>query len=107
MAAVWIFSLHWAIITSLKRENDVMANPPSWLPVPLTLNAYSAVLTESGLLRWYWNSVFTGVIITFIVVLLCMMCAYAISQLTFPGKNLLFWVLRVTEAIMATVGLKG
>ena len=93
MAAIWIFPLYWAVVTSLKRETDVLANPPSWLPVPLTFNAYRAVLAESGLLRWYFNSVFTGVIITFVVVLLCMMCAYAISQLSFPGKNLLFWTL--------------
>jgi len=93
MAAIWIFPLYWAVVTSLKRETDVLTNPPSWLPIPLTFNAYSAVLTESGLLRWYFNSVFTGVVITFVVVLLCMMCAYAISQLSFPGKNLLFWTL--------------
>lgn len=93
MAAIWIFPLYWAVVTSLKRENDVLANPPSWLPIPLTFNAYSAVLTESGLLRWYFNSLLTGIIITFVVVLLCMMCAYAISQLSFPGKNLLFWTL--------------
>lgn len=93
MAAVWMFPLYWAVVTSLKQENDVLADPPSWLPIPITFNAYRAVLTESGLLRWYWNSVLTGVIITFVVVLLCMMCAYAISQLSFPGKNLLFWSL--------------
>lgn len=93
MAVIWIFPLYWAVVTSLKRETDVLANPPSLLPIPLTLNAYSAVLTESGLLQWYFNSILTGTIITFVVVLLCMMCAYAISQLSFPGKNLLFWIL--------------
>ena len=93
MAALWVFPLYWAVATSLKRENDVLANPPSWFPAPLTFDAYAAVLRESGLLRWYWNSIFTGVLITFFVVLLCMMCGYAISQLSFPGKNLLFWAL--------------
>lgn len=93
MAAVWIFPLYWAVITSLKRENDVLANPPSWFPIPISFSAYTAVLRESGILRWYWNSIFTGVTITFLVVLLCMLCAYAISQLSFPGKNLLYWTL--------------
>jgi multiple sugar transport system permease protein len=93
MAALWVFPLYWAVVTSLKRETDVLANPPSWLPAPLTFNAYRAVLTESGLLRWYFNSIFTGVVITFFVVLLCMLCAYAISQLSFPGKTLLYWTL--------------
>ncbi len=93
MAAIWAFPLYWAVITSLKREQDVLANPPSWLPLPVSFAAYGRVLTESGLLRWYFNSILTAVVITFFVVLLCMLCAYAISQLSFPGKNLLFWVL--------------
>jgi multiple sugar transport system permease protein len=93
MAAIWAFPLYWAVITSLKRERDVLDSPPSWLPIPISFNAYTRVLTESGLLRWYFNSIFTAVVITFLVVLLCMLCAYAISQLEFPGKNILFWTL--------------
>ena len=93
MAAIWAFPLYWAVITSLKRESDVLDSPPSWLPLPLSFDAYAKVLAESGLLRWYFNSIFTSVVITFFVVLLCMLCAYAISQLSFPGKNLLFWLL--------------
>ena len=93
MAAIWAFPLYWAVITSLKRENDVLATPPSFFPVPISFRAYTQVLTESGLLRWYFNSIVTAVIITVLVVLLCMLCAYAISQLSFPGKNILFWSL--------------
>lgn len=93
MAALWIFPLYWAVVTSLKRESDVLANPPSFLPIPLSFDAYTAVLRESGLLRWYWNSTLTTVIITFLIVLFCMLCAYAISKLDFPGKTLLFWAL--------------
>ena len=93
MAAIWAFPLYWAVITSLKRESNVLARPPSWLPIPISFEAYTKVLTESGLLRWYFNSVFTAVVITLAVVVLCMLCGYAISQLDFPGKNLLFWIL--------------
>lgn len=93
IAAIWAFPLYWAVITSLKRESDVLANPPSWLPLPISFKAYADVLTRSGLLRWYFNSVFTAAVITFFVVLLCMLCAYALSQLEFPGKNVLFWIL--------------
>ena len=91
MAALWAFPLYWAVITSLKREQDVLASPPSWLPLPISFAAYGRVFKESGLLQWYFNSILTGVIITFVVVLLCMLCAYALSQLSFPGKNILFW----------------
>jgi multiple sugar transport system permease protein len=93
MAALWMFPIYWAVVTSLKRENDVLRDPPSWIPQPLTFQAYRDVLTESGILRWYFNSIVTGVIITTVVILLCMLCAYAISKLDFPGKNILFWTL--------------
>lgn len=93
MAALWFFPLYWAVVTSLKRENDVLSDSPSWFPMPITFQAYTSVLRESGLLRWYFNSILTGVIITAVVIFLCMLCAYAISKLEFPGKNLLFWTL--------------
>ena len=93
MAALWSFPLYWAVITSLKQETRVLRDPPTWFPVPITFEAYIRVLRESLLLRWYFNSVVTAVVITFFVILLCMLCGYAISQLTFPGKNLLYWAL--------------
>lgn len=93
MALLWAFPLYWAVVTSLKKENDVLVKPPSWFPSPLTFENYVTVLQESGLLRWYFNSAVTAVIITFFTILLCMMCAFAISKLIFPGRSLLFWIL--------------
>lgn len=93
MALLWAFPLYWAVITSLKKESSVLVSPPTWIPNPVSFKAYARVLQESGLLRWYFNSAFTSVIITFSTIFLCMMCAYAISQIKFPGKNILFWTL--------------
>jgi multiple sugar transport system permease protein len=93
MAALWAFPLYWAVVTSLKREIDAVAFPPSWLPDPISLQGYLAALTQSQILRWYFNSVFTAVVITFFVILLCMLCGYAISQLRFPGRTILYWTL--------------
>lgn len=93
VAAITAFPLYWAVVTSLKPEHEVLVRPPTWLPIPFTLDAYTTVLTQSGLLRWYFNSVVTALIITVAVIVLCLLCAYAISQLDFPGKNVLFWTL--------------
>jgi multiple sugar transport system permease protein len=93
MAAIWIFPLYWAVVTSLKNEEDVLTMPPEWVPSPLSFQAYEFVVFESPLLRWYLNSAIVGLGTTFLVILLCMMCAYAISQLEFPGKNILYWLL--------------
>jgi multiple sugar transport system permease protein len=93
MAAIWVFPIYWAVVTSLKNEEDVLTTPPQWLPNPLSFQAYESVIFESPLLRWYLNSAVVSLGTTFLVILLCMMCAYAISQLEFPGKTLLYWLL--------------
>jgi multiple sugar transport system permease protein len=93
MALLWFFPIYWAVATSLKLEARVLDNPPSLLPNPISFTAYVRVLTQSQILRWYFNSIFTAVIITVLVVLLCLLCGYAISQLRFPGRNILYWTL--------------
>lgn len=93
VALIWLFPLLWALSTSLKEEMQTLAVPPVWFPDPITFQSYANVLAESSLMRWYFNSVFTAVIITVLVLLLGILCAYAISQLDFPGKNILFWSL--------------
>lgn len=93
MAVLWLFPLLWAVSTSLKREMQTLATPPTWLPSPVTFGAYLEVLQTSALPRWYFNSVFTAIVITGTVLLLGALCAYALSQIDFPGKNVLFWSL--------------
>lgn len=92
MALIWIFPLYWAVVTSFKREPDTLVNPPQWIPSPATLQAYGRVFIESGLLRWYLNSFVTATLITFFVILLCALAAFAVSQLDFPGKTFLYWL---------------
>ncbi len=93
LAAVWFFPLFWAVSTSFKRETQTLVSPPVWIPDPITFEAYAHVLQNTPMLRWYFNSIFTALVITFLVVLLCLLCAYALSKLEFPGKQLLYWAL--------------
>jgi multiple sugar transport system permease protein len=92
-AFVWFFPLYWMLVTSLKDETQTISTSQSWIPQPIDFSSYSYVLLNSPILRWYVNSAVTSVIITVAVVLLAMLCAYAISQLEFPGKTLVFWII--------------
>ena len=93
MAGLWLFPLFWAISTSLRREMQTLSVPPTWLPNPISFQGYAEVLRASALPRWYFNSVFTSVVITVVVLLLGVLCAYALSQIDFPGRTVLFWAL--------------
>ncbi|HZP20773.1 MAG TPA: carbohydrate ABC transporter permease [Bauldia sp.] len=92
-AVVWFFPLYWALVTSFKYENDVLSKSFSLLPEHPTLTAYIYMLTHSRLLTWYLNSTIVAVSTTVLVVLMAACCGYAISQLRFPGRKLLWWLI--------------
>ena len=92
-AFVWFFPIYWMLVTSLKEETQTIAAVPTWIPQPFDFSAYSYVLLNSPILRWYLNSAITSLLITFFVLLLAMLVAYAISQLEFPGKKWFFWII--------------
>ena len=89
-ALIFIFPLYWGLVTSLKTEVEVIS--PDWTIFPkiFTLASYIDVLTKSQIFNWYLNSIITSFGITFLVILICMPCGYALSQLNFPGRNVLF-----------------
>ena len=92
-AAVWAFPLYWAIVTSLKVEDEVIKKTVELWPHNPTLTAYIYMLTHSRLLVWYLNSTIVAVSITVLVVFMAATCGYAISQLKFPGRTLLWWII--------------
>ncbi|GAB2187894.1 carbohydrate ABC transporter permease [Roseibium sp. LAB1] len=91
-AAIWVFPLYWAFITSIRTEERVVSEGAGVIPDEFNLSSYVAALFDTKLLTWYWNSIGTSVIITLVVIVSGMMCAYAISQMRFPGRRLLYGV---------------
>jgi multiple sugar transport system permease protein len=91
-ALVWVFPVYWMVVTSLKSDTDTISVPPALFPRPLDFSAYSYIWLNSPIVNWYVNSVLTSLLITFFVLLLALLCAFALSQLEFPGKPWLYWI---------------
>ena len=83
-ALVWIFPIYWAVVTSLRSESHVVSDDAGLLPDGFNLTAFTDALFNTQIVRWYFNSIGTALIITIGVIVSCMMCAYAISQMRFP-----------------------
>ncbi|HEY4202214.1 MAG TPA: carbohydrate ABC transporter permease [Devosiaceae bacterium] len=92
-AVLWAFPLYWGIVTTLKPEFEVVA--PGFAPLPRTwtLDAYIHIITNTNLGLWYLNSLVTSAAVTVIVVLMGALAGYAISQLNFPGRRILWYVI--------------
>jgi multiple sugar transport system permease protein len=92
-AGVWFFPIYWALVTSFKPEDETTRRTVELLPEHPTLHGYIYMLERSSILRWYLNSTVVSVSVTVLVILMGSCCGYAISQLRFPGRSLLWWVI--------------
>lgn len=103
-AIAWAFPLYWAAITTLKPETEVIRPYVELWPSTFTLEAYVHVFQNTGVATWYVNSIATSTAITVLVVGMGMMAGYAISQLRFPGRNVL-WLLIIASFMVPTQAL--
>jgi len=90
-AVLWFFPVFWALSTSFKTDTDSVR--PDLLPPHPTVDNYTYVIQNSDLPYWYLNSTITSVSITVIVVIMAACAGYAISQLKFPGRTLLWYTI--------------
>ena len=93
VAVIWAFPLYWAVVTTFKPEHEVIRPYIELLPDTFTLDAYFHIIENTRIVRWYINSIITSLSITVLVVFMGATCGYAISQLKFPGRMLLWWMI--------------
>jgi multiple sugar transport system permease protein len=92
-ALLWIFPLYWGVISSLKPEDEVVRSYVELWPENLTFEHYVNAITKTQIGRWYLNSLAVAVGVTLITIITAMLCGYAISQLHFPGRKALWWII--------------
>ena len=90
-AYIFIFPMLWGISTSLKSEVEFL-DVESWgiIPKNITFEHFIYMFTKSSMMTWYINSMMTSFGVTLLVIIISMPCGYALSQIQFTGKNLIF-----------------
>ncbi|MBB3319074.1 MULTISPECIES: carbohydrate ABC transporter permease [unclassified Rhizobium] len=92
IACMWAFPIYWAIVTSMKPEQEVVSKT-TFIPDVFNFSAYYYALFETKLSTWYLNSIVTSITVTVVVIVISVMCAYALSQIVFPGRKLLYGII--------------
>ena len=96
-AAVSIFPVVWAFLTSLKRERDVSVFPPTVLPDPVTLEHYREVAAPIG--RYMLNSALVAGITIAVTLVVAAHGAYAASRGDFRFKRPILFVILASMMI--------
>lgn len=84
------FPIYWAVITSIKPDGEVISGSNSLIPNRVVFDSYIHIWNNTNIGIWYINSMVTSLIITALVIVSSAGCAYALSQLDFPGRRVIY-----------------
>jgi len=96
LLALVLLPLIYIVASSLSSPAAVNAGRVSFWPVDFSLEAYRSALSNSEILRGYYNSLIYAVAGTMISVTLTVAIAYPLSRKTFYGRNVLMTLLIFT-----------
>jgi multiple sugar transport system permease protein len=88
-AILWLIPLLWALDTALKPNAETTTT--TWLIHSPTFGAFTRTLQDTDILRWYAASFITATMTAVLTVITASMAAYALSQLHFPHRDVVFW----------------
>jgi multiple sugar transport system permease protein len=80
----------WALVGSLKPEDEIKTIPPTFLPSHWVWGNYLTVWTSSYFTNWIVNTIVIAVVATLGVVISASLAGYAFARLRFPGRRLFF-----------------
>lgn len=93
IAAISLLPFAWMISTSLKQRFEVFIYPPVWIPERWQWDNYLSLWRDFPLWNnWIFNSVKITLAVVLIQLLICSMSAYAFARLSFPGRDLIFYL---------------
>ena len=103
MLAFTLFPLYWTVVTSLKRESDIIRLPIEYLPNPATFENYVTAWVSVGFSEYFQNSLFVALVCVVIVTFFSIFSGYTLSRHKFKGKNLFMFMLLSTQFIPAAM----
>jgi multiple sugar transport system permease protein len=85
-ALIWMVPFAWAVITSLRPNNEITSEPVNFWSGSWTLDAYSNAWEANPLGWWYLNSFIISTLAVVFTVVVCSMIGFALAHLRFRGK---------------------
>lgn len=107
-AALFLGPLLWMISTAFKAPTDIISGlgTAQWIPKPVTSENFSNVLgkaEEFPVWRWTFNSFFVSLCVTFLVLVVDSLAAFAYSRLKWRGRDQVFSLLVATMLVPGQV----
>ena len=95
------FPFLWMLSSAFKTKDEIWRFPPTLLPDAFLWSNFAEAYQGAPFGQYIFNSLFTALSIVFIQIINSAMIAYALTQLKFKGRNLLFLVIMGTNMLPA------
>lgn len=90
------FPFLWMVSSAIKTKEEIWHFPPTWWPKVPQWHNFIEAWNSAPFGLYIFNSTFTALIIVCLQVVNSSMMAYALTQLKFKGKEVLFFSILVT-----------
>lgn len=91
-----VFPLIWMFLSALKSPEEIFAIPLKWFPEIAQWGNFAKALELAPFGLYIYNSTVTALVIVILQLVLSSMIAYALTQLQFKGRALLFNLILIT-----------
>lgn len=104
LLAVWTLApIYWTVATSFKAGDDIVAWPPTYIPLSPVLTNYDEVLRLHPIVNYMVNSFIVMVVSTPISAALAAMAAYGLSRFKLRGRDPLMFLLLAVRMLPALI----
>ncbi len=98
-AVVSLFPIVWMATSSVKTEDEIYKDPPTWIPENLTPEHYSSLFSRFHFGRLTINSVVISASVVVVSTILGSMAAYGFSRYGFRGSGILLGIILLARMI--------
>lgn len=100
---VLLFPLYWMIVTAVRPSTELLSYPPQFFPSDASLSAFTKVLQETLIFRWFMNSTIVTVVTIAIAVPAATLAGYAMSRFNYRGVKETGFLLLVARMLPASL----
>ncbi len=98
VVAIFMLPILWLVTTAFKTRTDAFSIPPVWLFSP-TVDNFRSVISDSGFLHEYRNSIIVALATTVVTLVLGVPAAYSLARFRFRGKRTLAFFILTTRLL--------
>jgi multiple sugar transport system permease protein len=103
IAIVIAIPFYWMISTSLNTRSSLSITKIQWFPKVISMDSYKQVFETENFISSITNSFYLSILSTIIQLIFASMAAYALSIITFKGRELIFKIMIATMMIPTQV----